>query len=63
MTWLMPVQLLSFAGLLALVVAWPRLSKPTPHVRLFVEVRIIGVGTCAVCMAVWAACWWIEERW
>jgi hypothetical protein len=52
MTWVMPVQLLSFAGLLALVLAWPRLSKPTSHGRLFVEVLIIGVATSAACGAV-----------
>jgi hypothetical protein len=43
MTWLMPVQLLPFAGLLALAFAWPRTSKPTSHVRLFGEVLIIAV--------------------
>ena len=63
MTWLMPVQFLPFAGLLALVVAWPRISKPTSHVRLFGEVLVIGVGTAAICMAVWAVSWWIEQRW
>src|SRR5829696_478566 len=51
MTWLMPVQFLPFAGLLALVVAWPRISKPASHVRRFVEVLIIGVGTAGACMA------------
>jgi hypothetical protein len=59
MTWLMPVQLLPFAGLLALAFAWPRISKPTSHVRLFVEVLIIAVGT----RATWEACWWIAQRW
>jgi hypothetical protein len=63
MTWLMPVQLLPFAGLLALVFAWPRISKPTSHAMLFVEVLIIGVGTSAACGAVWAAYSWIEHRW
>jgi hypothetical protein len=63
MTWLMPVQLLPFAGLLALVFAWPRISTPTSHVRLFVDVFIIGVGTAAGCLAVWATYWWIEQRW
>jgi hypothetical protein len=63
MTWLMPVHFLPFAGLLALVVAWPRISKPTSHVRLCVAVLIIGVGTAAAWMAAWAASWWIEQRW
>jgi hypothetical protein len=49
MTRVMSVQLLPFAGLLALVFAWPRLSTPTSHLRLFAEVLIIGVGTSASC--------------
>jgi hypothetical protein len=63
MSWLMPVQLLPVAGLLALVFAWPRIARPTSHVRLFVEVLIITVGTSAACVVAWAACWWIEQRW
>jgi hypothetical protein len=63
MTWVMPVQLLPFAGLLALVVAWPRLSGLTSHGRLFVDVLIIGIATCAACAAAWAAYWWLEQRW
>jgi hypothetical protein len=63
MTWLIPVQFLPFAGLIALVVAWPRISKPTSHARLFVDVLIIGVGTAAACATAWAVYWWIEQRW
>jgi hypothetical protein len=63
MTWVLPVQLLPFAGPLAAVFAWARLSKPTSHVRLRVEVLLIAVGTCATCAAAWAASWWIEQRW
>jgi hypothetical protein len=63
MTWLMPVHLVPFAGLLALVVAWPRISRPTSHARLFFEVLIIGLATSAACGAAWAAYWWIEQRW
>jgi len=51
MTWEMPVQLLPLAGLLTLVFARLRLSKPTSHVRLVVDVLIIGVGTSAACAA------------
>ena len=63
MTWLMPVQLLPFAGLVALVVAWPRVSKPTSQVRLLIEELNIGVGTSAACGAAWVLSWWIEHRW
>jgi hypothetical protein len=59
----MPIQLLPFAGLLALAVAWPRISRPTSHVRFFVEVLIIGLATTAACAAAWAAYWWIEQHW
>ena len=63
MTWLMPVQLLPFAGRQALVFAWPRISKPTSHVRPFVEVLIIAIETAAACMAAWAVYWLIEQHW
>ena len=62
MTWVMPLQLLPFAGLLAPVFAWPRLSKPTPHKRLFDEVLIIALRTSAACVAAWAIYWSIEQR-
>ena len=62
MTWVMPVQLLPFAGLLALVFPRRRLSKATSHVRLVVDVLIIGVGTVAACATSWALYWWIEQR-
>ena len=63
MTWVMPVQLLPFAGLLALLLASPRISRPTSNVRLFVEALIIAIGTAAACGVVWAVYWWIEQRW
>jgi hypothetical protein len=62
MTGRTPVQLRRFASLLALGLAWPRISEPTAHVRLFVAVLIITVGTAAGCAAVWLAHWWIEQR-
>jgi hypothetical protein len=49
--------------LLALAFAWPRLSKTKSNVRLFVEVLIIVIGTAAACAALWAAYWWIAQRW
>jgi hypothetical protein len=63
MTWLMPVQLLPFTGLLALAFALPRAAKPTSHAMLFIEVLMIAVGTGVACIAAWAAYWWIEQRW
>ena len=59
----MLVQLLPFAGAVALLVAWPRLAKPTSHVRLVAEVLMITVSTSAACAAVWALYWWLEQRW
>ena len=46
MTWLMPVQLLPFAGLLALAFAGPWLSKAASHVKLFAgrAVRVVWEG-------------------
>jgi peptidoglycan biosynthesis protein MviN/MurJ (putative lipid II flippase) len=63
MTQEMPVALLAFAGLLGLVFAWPRLSKPTSQTRLFVDVLIIAVGTAAASVVAWAVYRWIEQRW
>ena len=60
---MLPVHLLPFAGLLALIVAWPRLSMPTSHVELFVDVLIIGAGASAARAAAWEADKWIEHRW
>ena len=57
MTWLMPVHLLPFTGVLMLVVAWPRISKPTSNVRLFVDVLLTGVGTAVTCPAALVTPW------
>ena len=63
MTWLMPTELLPIAGMLALVIAWPRLHAPTSSQRLFAEVFAIGVGTIAACSGLWALYWLAEQRW
>jgi hypothetical protein len=63
MTWLMPAQLVPLAGVFALVVAWPRLSRPTSHARLVLEVLRIALGTIAAWSLAWALYWWIEQRW
>jgi hypothetical protein len=62
MTWMMPVQCPPFAGLLALVFAWPRLRQPTSSLRLVVEVFLITLVTVAGWAAVWAPYWWLEQR-
>lgn len=49
MTWQMPAELVPLAGVFALVVAWPRLSKPPSHARLLAEVVMIALGTIAAC--------------
>ena len=63
MTWRMPADLVPLAGLLALVVAWPRIAQPTSAARLFGDVLLIGMGTSAAWAAAWAVYWWIEHRW
>ena len=63
MTWLMPTELLPIAGVLALVLAWPRLHAPTSSLRLFAEVLGISLGTIVVCAALWALSWQAEQRW
>ena len=63
MTGVTPVQLLPFAGLLGLIFAGTRLSKPTSNGRLVVDVLIIGFATIAACAGAWTVYWWIEQRW
>jgi hypothetical protein len=46
--------LVPLAGLFALVVAWPRLSQPTFHARLVIEVLRIALDTIAACSLAWA---------
>ena len=59
----MPIELLPIAGMLALVIAWPRLHAPTSSQRLFAEVFAIGVGTIAACSDLWTHYWRAEQRW
>jgi hypothetical protein len=33
--------------------SWPRLSKPTSHLRLFIDVLLIGVGGNAASAVAW----------
>ena len=63
MTWRMPTELLPIAGMLALVIAWPRLHAPMTLQQLFAEVFAIGVGTIAACSGLWALSWRAEQRW
>ena len=60
---LLPPALVPVAGLLALVLVWPRLRRPSTTPRLFVETVVITGGTIASVAALWAALWWIEQRW
>jgi hypothetical protein len=63
MSWLMPTELLPIAGMLALILAWPRLHAPTSSRRLFAVVSAICVGTIAACSGLWALYWLVEQRW
>jgi hypothetical protein len=63
MTWWMPAELVLLAGVFALVLAWPRLSRPTSHARLVLEVLLIALDTIAAYSLTWAFYWWIEQRW
>ena len=63
LTWRMPADLVSLAGLVALVVAWPRIAPPTSATWLVVDVLRMGMGTSAAGVAAWADSWGIEQRW
>jgi hypothetical protein len=63
MTRLVPTELLPVAGLLALVIAWPRLRAPTSSRRLFAEIFGVTIGAMALAAAFWAFYWYLEQRW
>jgi hypothetical protein len=57
MTWWMPAELVLLAGVCALIVTWPRLSRPTSYARLVVEVLLIALPTIATWSVAWALYW------
>jgi hypothetical protein len=50
------------AGVIAFVLAWPRVQVHMTPVRLAVDVVAFTLGTISVCLVVWAALWWVGQR-
>jgi hypothetical protein len=63
MPWLLPVELLSIAGLLALVLACPRLSGLISRIQFIGQVFVITVACIGLVWLGWLVLWWIEQRW
>jgi hypothetical protein len=63
MSWILPVELLPFAGTVAL---WPLaaiLRRPTSRTRLFAEALGTTLAVIGIVWAAWIALWLIEQRW
>jgi hypothetical protein len=60
---MLPPVLLPIAGLLALVIVWPRLHEQPSNSRLFLKALGVGLSTIALIWAAWVLLWWIEQRW
>ena len=63
MTWVLPGELMPIAGVLALVLAWPRLRTSTSPTRLAIEILVITRVVVAGFAGARALYWWIEQRW
>lgn len=63
MSVLLPTILLPVAGVLALVLAWPRLGPQRSTGRLTGEAFGLGLVAVAIVQGAWALLWLIEQRW
>jgi hypothetical protein len=55
--------MLPIAGLLALVIAWPRLSEQRGNGRLSLEAFGTALVGIALVWAAWVVLWLVEQRW
>jgi hypothetical protein len=62
LSWVMPVEMLAFAALLALVIGWPRQRWPASLGRVTAEAFAIGDASLALWAAVWAPFWWVVQH-
>jgi hypothetical protein len=63
MTALLPPALLPVAGVLALVLAWPRLRAQPATGRLVAEAFGLTLVALALVWAAWVVVWLVEQRW
>ena len=63
MSWVLPTALLPVAGLLAFLLAWPRLRLSGSGAQRLGQVVAITVASIGLVWLGWLLLWWIEQRW
>jgi hypothetical protein len=63
MSWTLPLPLLLFASVVALLPVASLVRRPTSALRLIVEAFAVTLGVIAAVWAGWVALWLIEHRW
>jgi len=63
MMWLMPTELVPLAGLMVLVVAWPRIPQTTFHVRLVGGILLMALVAIVAFATTSALYWWDAQHW
>jgi hypothetical protein len=63
MRWILPLPLLIFAGVIALLPLVALVRRPTSTPRLVVEAIAVTLAVIAAVWAGWVALWLIEQRW
>jgi hypothetical protein len=59
----LPTALLPVAGVMALVMVWPRLQKQPSNGRLFAEAVGMTLVAIALVWTAWVVLWLVEQRW
>ena len=60
MSWILPTPLLLFVGVVAFVVAWPRVRRPPTLLRLMAETFAITLLVSATFWLGWVVLWMVE---
>ncbi len=63
MSWVLPVPLLLFAGIVALLPLAVLVRRPMSAPRLAGEAFLVTLGVMAVFWVGWLALWMVEQRW
>jgi hypothetical protein len=59
----LPTELLIVAGVLALILVWPRLKAQPSNVRLIAEALGKTLVKIAIVWAAWIGLYLVEQRW
>jgi hypothetical protein len=62
-SWILPVPLLLFAGVVALLPLPAVVRRPTSVSRLVVEAFVVTIAVIAAVWAGWLLLWLVEHRW